>query len=181
MKTTIISILLFLTSFSLYAQVDKSSELFKTLKAKDSLLFNVGFNTCDISQFENLVSDNFEFYHDKAGMTLSKAAFISGIKDGLCKLDYKPRRELVENSLQAFPLEKNGVLYGAIQMGMHRFYAIEKNKIEYLTDVAKFTHVWLLENGNWKLSRGLSYDHSYDHQGNETKDTINEKLLFTDR
>lgn len=177
MKITIISILLFLISINLYAQVKKSSELFKTLQNKDSLLFNVGFNTCDISQFENLVSDNFEFYHDKAGMTLSKSAFISSIKDGLCKLDYKPRRELVENSLQVYPLEKNGVLYGAIQLGTHRFYAIEKNKPEYLTDVAKFTHVWLLENGNWKLSRGLSYD----HQGNETKDTIDEKLLFNDR
>ena len=177
MKTIIISILLFLTTFNLYAQVDKSSELFRTLKTKDSLLFNVGFNTCDISQFENLISDNFEFYHDKAGMTLSKSAFISSIKNGLCKLSYKPRRELVENSLQVFPLEKNGVLYGAIQMGTHCFYAIEKDKPEYLTDVAKFTHVWLLENGNWKLSRGLSYD----HQGNETKDTINEKLFFTDR
>ena len=162
---------------NLYAQVDKSSELFKTLKAKDSLLFNVGFNTCDISQFENLVSDNFEFYHDKAGMTLSKSAFISSIKDGLCKLDYKPRRELIENSVQVFPLEKNGVLYGAIQMGTHKFYAIEKDKAEYLTDVAKFTHVWLLENGNWKLSRGLSYD----HQGNKNNDTINEKQLFIDR
>jgi hypothetical protein len=177
MRTTIISILLLLTSFKLFAQVDKSSELFRTLKTKDSLLFNVGFNTCDIGQFENLVSDNFEFYHDKAGITLSKSAFISSIKDGLCKLSYKPRRELVENSLQVFPLEKNGVLYGAIQMGTHRFYAIEKDKPEYLTDVAKFTHVWLLENGNWKLSRGLSYD----HQGNETKDTVNEKLLFKDK
>jgi len=177
MRTTFFSILFFLTFLNLYAQVDKSSELFKTLKAKDSLLFNVGFNTCDISQFENLVSDNFEFYHDKAGMTLSKSAFISSIKDGLCKLDYKPRRELIENSVQVFPLEKNGVLYGAIQMGTHKFYAIEKDKAEYLTDVAKFTHVWLLENGNWKLSRGLSYD----HQGNKNNDTINEKQLFIDR
>ena len=177
MRTTIISILFFLTFLNLYAQVDKSSELFKTLKTKDSLLFNVGFNTCDISQFENLVSDNFEFYHDKAGMTLSKSAFISSIKDGLCKLDYKPRRELIENSVQVFPLEKNGVLYGAIQMGTHQFYAIEKDKAEYLTDVAKFTHVWLLENGKWKLSRGLSYD----HQGNKNNDTSNEKHLFTDR
>ncbi len=177
MKKIIISIALFFTFFNLYAQVDKSSELFKTLKTKDSLLFNVGFNTCDISQFENLVSDNFEFYHDKAGMTLSKSAFIASIKDGLCKLSYKPRRELVENTLQVYPLKKNGILYGAIQMGTHRFYAIEKDKPEYLTDVAKFTAVWLLENGNWKVSRELSYD----HEGDKTKDTINENLLFSDK
>ena len=119
----------------------------------------VGFNTCDITQFENLISDDFEFYHDRSGITSSKAAFIVSMRDGLCKMDYKARRELVENSLEVFPLENNGVLYGAIQTGNHRFYALEKDKPEYLSSVARFTHVWLLEDGLWKLSRGLSYDH----------------------
>lgn len=161
------------------AQVMHTDQLYQTLKQKDSLLFNVGFNTCDISQFENLVSENFEFYHDKAGITNTKAAFISSIKNGLCKLDYKPRRELVEGSLEVFPMQKNGVIYSAIQMGSHKFYAIEKNKPMYQTDMAKFTSVWLLEKGEWKLSRSLSYD----HQGNVVpdKDTINEKLLFIDK
>ena len=36
-----------------------------TIMSRDSLLFNIGFNTCDVSQFENLLSNNFEFYHDK--------------------------------------------------------------------------------------------------------------------
>ena len=115
------------------------------------MLFYVGFNTCDISQFEELVSDNFEFYHDQAGITSGKAAFIAGIKDGLCKLNYKARRQLIENTLEVYPLEKNGVLYGAIQTGVHQFYAIEKDKPEYLTSTAKFTHIWLLENERWKL------------------------------
>lgn len=142
-----------------WSQVSRSSELFRTLKSNDSLLFNVGFNTCDITQFENLVSDNFEFYHDEAGITSSKAAFIAGVRDGLCKLPYKPKRVLVENSLQVYPLEKDKVIYGAIQTGEHQFYAIEKGRHEHLTSTAKFTHVWLLEDGKWKLSRGLSYDH----------------------
>lgn len=171
------AIVFFLISLSIHAQVKDTSEIYRTLKTKDSLLFNIGFNTCDISQFESLVSDNFEFYHDKAGITSSKSAFISSIKDGICKLDYKPRRELIENSLEVFPLEKNNVLYGAIQMGDHRFYAEEKDKSLRLTSVAKFTHVWLLEKGSWKLSRGLSYN----HQVNETENTINENLLFINR
>ncbi len=95
MKKYIISTLLCFAATILFAQVDTTSELYKTLRTKDSILFNVGFNTCDINQFENLVSDNFEFYHDKAGVTNSKAAFISNIKNGLCKLDYKLRRELL--------------------------------------------------------------------------------------
>lgn len=145
-----------LTSFS---QVEEPSGLFKTLWEKDSLLFTVGFNTCDLSQFEALVGDDFEFYHDQAGVTSTKRAFIEGIETGLCKLDYKARRELVPNSMEVHPLAKGGVLYGAVQTGEHRFYALEKDKPEYLTSTARFTHLWLIENGAWKLSRGLSYNH----------------------
>lgn len=150
---------LFVLAINLNAQVAKDSELFKTLKTKDELLFNIGFNKCDISQFENLVSDSFEFYHDQGGITPSKTAFISSIRDGLCKLNYTPRRELMEDSLEVYPLKNKDVLYGAIQMGIHRFYANEKDKPEYLTSTAKFTHIWKLENSEWKLSRVLSYDH----------------------
>ncbi|HYM19858.1 MAG TPA: nuclear transport factor 2 family protein [Candidatus Kapabacteria bacterium] len=128
------------------------------MRSNDSLLFNVGFNTADTSQFEDLLSDNFEMYHDEAGIIPSKRALIASIKN-LGKMDYKPRRKLVEGSLEVFQLMKNGILYGAIQTGEHQFYGIEKGKPEYLTSKARFTHVWLLENGKWKLSKALSYDH----------------------
>ncbi len=39
------------------------------------------------------------------------------------------------------------------------FMHLKKAKPEYLTSTAKFTLIWLLENGKWKLSRCLSYDH----------------------
>ncbi|MBK6965502.1 MAG: nuclear transport factor 2 family protein [Bacteroidales bacterium] len=159
MKPTLLLLLLFLFTFSLFSQVAPSSALFRTLKAQDSLLFEVGFNNCDITQFENLVKEDFEFYHDKSGITATKADFIAGIRDGLCKMNYKARRELVENSLEVYPMENKGVLYGVIQTGSHRFYEVKDVKPDQLTSVAKFTHVWLLENGSWKLSRGLSYDH----------------------
>ncbi len=55
----------------MFSQVDRTSELFKTLKLNDSLLLDIGFNTCDIKQFDNLVNDNFEFYHDEAGIMSS--------------------------------------------------------------------------------------------------------------
>ncbi len=158
-KFFFLTITLFFAIQNASAQEKEDSELFKTLKAKDELLFNAGFNKCDISQFENLVSEDFEFYHDETGVTPSKAEFITGIKDGLCKLDYKARRELEKDSLKVYPLKKDGVLYGAIQMGEHSFYALEKGKSEFLTSTAKFTHLWKLEKGEWKLIRGLSYDH----------------------
>lgn len=159
MKKYFLSGLFSLSAAIVFGQIDRSSELYRTLRLKDSLLFNASFNTCNIPELESLVSDDFEFYHDKGGLMATKAEFIEQTKNGLCKLSYKARRELVEESLEVFPLNKNGVLYGAIQTGRHNFYAKEKNKPEYLSGTAIFTHVWLLENGAWKLKRVLSYDH----------------------
>jgi len=153
-----------------YARTQESHEsaLYKTLKSKDSLLFNVGFNNCDLQQFEQLVSDHFEFYHDEAGVISSKADFITGFKNNVCGQYYKARRELAAGTLEVYPLMENNVLYGAVQTGVHRFYALEKDKPEYFTSKAKFTHVWLLENNEWKLVKGLSYD----HQKTDTPDDL---------
>ena len=94
------------------AQVEKSTELYKTIKEKDSLLFNIGFNNCDITQFKKLVSDNFEFYHDQGGITNSKAEFIQSIENGNWKLskglsyDTKPLSGSV--SLETKKKQKDG-------------------------------------------------------------------------
>jgi hypothetical protein len=154
----ILSLFLTLSVVSASAQTDTNG-LFRALEIRDSLLFNVGFNNCDISQFEDLISDDFEFYHDQAGITSSKKEFINGISNGLCKLPYKPRIVLLKNTLAVFPMRKNGVLYGVVQTGEHEFYAVEKQGSERLTSKARFLHVWLLQNGKWMLARGISYDH----------------------
>ena len=83
MKKIIAAFFLLMTCAASFSQVAKTSELYKTLKTNDSLLFNIGYNNRDISQFENFISDNFEFYHDEGGAMLSKSAFISSIKEGL--------------------------------------------------------------------------------------------------
>ncbi len=141
-----------------YAQTD-AADLFTTLKQKDSLLFSVGFNGCDTSQFERLLSSNFEFYHDEGGITSSKQAFIQGFRNNVCGLDYRVRRVLQEGSLEVYPLRRQGVVYGAVQTGIHRFYALRQDEPERFTSRARFTHVWVLEEGEWKLARGLSFDH----------------------
>ena len=133
--------------------------LFQELKEKDSLVFKLGYNNCDTSQFRKLLSDDFEFYHDQGGLLESKEQFILNAPN-LCKMSYKATRELVEGSLEVFPLFSNGTLYGAIQKGIHEFYGEEEGKPKYLTSSAKFTHVWLLEGEEWKLKRVLSYDHA---------------------
>ena len=160
MKTITILVCLFTYVIST-GQIDHKSELFQQLKATDSLLFNVGFNTCKMAPFEMLISEDFEFYHDKGGITNTKAAFIQAFKEGLCNSPstYQSRRELVEGSLEVFELKNNGEVYGAIQQGIHRFFEKSAGEPETAGNVARFTHLWLLEDNKWKLSRSLSYDH----------------------
>ncbi len=96
---------------------------------------------------------------------LSKAAFINSVKNNVCGLNYKASRILEPGSMEVYPLEKNGILYGAIETGIHRFYALEPGKPLYFTSRAKFTNVWQLENKEWKFIRGLSYDHQETEAG----------------
>lgn len=151
--TTLFALLMF---FSVCAQMDKNSDLYKTILTKDSLLFDVGFNHCGIKQFENLLSDNLKFYHDKDGIS-DKTKFLTDLKNGICNSDThrKVQRFLVKESTEIFPLYKNGVLYGAVQNGEHTF----SEKRESQAGIAKFTNVWQIENGEWQLTTSFSFDH----------------------
>ncbi len=133
------------------AQVNKDSELFKTLLERDQLLFGEGFNQCKMERFEELLNEDMEFYHDITGVMKSKSDFVNNFKNGPCKTG-KPevQRALVKESLQVFELKNQGKLYGAIQKGEHTFGG---------QGIAKFTHLWLLVDSKWKLSRVYSYEH----------------------
>lgn len=159
-KYLVLTILLCVGGYSLYGQknTEKNQELFDILKAKDSLVFNLGYNLCDTAQFRILLSDDLEFYHDQNGFLNSKEIFIENVPN-LCNMDYKASRVLIDSTLQVFPLYANGNLYGAIQNGVHEFYGEEEGKPRYLTSTAKFSHVWIIENEAWRLKRILSYDH----------------------
>lgn len=166
-KIIISSILFIFFGTKSPAQVEKKSELYKVILSKDSLLFNVGFNTCDIKQFDNLLSEKFEFFHDKDSISYKKD-FLYKLRNGLCKspTTYQSRRELIIESTEIYPLYKNKVLYGSIQTGNHKFFETVSGKKESFASCAKFTHVWLLENGIWKLTKSLSYDHQDNNSAN---------------
>lgn len=144
----------------LLAQVATNSELFQTLKKHDSLLFEAGFNNCEISAFEHFIAQDLEFYHDQGGLTTNKEDFLKNVRNNICSSPTKkPIRKLDLESLQVFPLYSNGKLYGAIQKGRHDFFIREPGKELYQTSTALFTHVWLLKDDKWILKRVLSYDH----------------------
>lgn len=164
LKTLVYIIIGFFINLS-FGQLDKNAELHLLLAKKDSILFNAAFNTCNKDVLEELFTEDFEFFHDKGGLTESRAAFLNPMKENCEKrlpTALQPSKRIrIEDSLEVFPLYKDGVLYGAIQHGIHRFESLDKDSHYQRGDIAKFTHVWVKENAVWKVKRELSYDHQY--------------------
>jgi len=139
---------------------EQTQQQFEEIAAADQALFSAFFDRCDMATLAKMVTDDFEMFHDKNGyMTKSGKEFLDGIA-GTCARqktgeDYRARRELVPGTLKVYPLDN----YGAVEIGVHRFYQLLPGKPEKLVEVSQFTHVWKKEEGGWKLSRVLSYDH----------------------
>lgn len=161
MTRQLLSIVTLLISInSANGQVAKNSEIFLTLKKQDSMFFERSFNLCDLEYLNKVVHKDLMFYHDQSGIQ-NRDIFLENTKKYICgDTIKKPIRKVVEESLEVFPMYNNGVLYGAIQSGIHDFYIREKNKADVHTSRAKFTHLYLLENGNWLLKEVLSFDHN---------------------
>lgn len=159
MYRILLTLLLLSLAITSKAQVDENSELFLALKKLDSIFFERGFNQCDFEYLEKRISADLKFYHDQSGFQ-DRKTFFENTKKYICSNpDKKPIRKIEKASLVVFPLHDNGVLYGAIQNGIHHFYIREIGKEDLWTSTAKFTHVWILENNAWKISKVLSYNH----------------------
>ncbi|MEQ9580591.1 MAG: serine hydrolase, partial [Arenibacter sp.] len=118
------------------AQMESSSELYHTVLELDSILFEDGFNNCKLKEMEHLIAPDLEFYHDQSGISTSKEEFFKAIEQNICGSgDKKPIRKLVAESMEVFALYNNGVLYGAIQNGVHEFYIKEAHKELYITGI----------------------------------------------
>lgn len=125
--------------------------------AADGRLFDAVFDSCEATKLEPLVTADFEFYHDQNGVVANSGEqFVRSIRE-MCahRGEWRSRRELVEDSVEVYPIKG----YGAMEVGVHRFHERESGQPERLAGTAKFSHVWKLEDGRWKLSRVLSYGH----------------------
>jgi hypothetical protein len=142
-------ILLFLPLLALSAQ-SPPGELYRTIAALDTALFDA-YNTCDLDKFKNLLAADVEFYHDQGGLSVGAQTITDQVKQNICG---KSRRELVSGSLQVYPMHG----YGAVEMGVHRFYPPEKGS--EATGEARFIHLWQNKDGAWKITRIISYDHN---------------------
>ena len=148
---------------AIHGQSPEGSELSEVLKAQDSILFHAAFNSCDETVMSAMFTEDFEFYHDRSGITEGRDSFLEGFRENCAnRVPGKPqpsKRILVPNSLEVYPMKNKGLLYGAIQHGMHEFEFLNDNGVYQKGDIARFTHVWILEDGVWKIRRELSYDH----------------------
>jgi len=118
------------------------------------------YNACDVAGMAAWFSEDVEFYHDRGGATLGHAALVETLKTRLCgNPDSRLRRAAVDATVRVFPLITGSSLYGAVLSGEHVFYVLDAGKPERLDGRARFTHLWLLKDGAWRMTRVLSYDH----------------------
>lgn len=168
LPTVFLSLLLLASYTTVFAQSEPST-LFKTMQALDTQLFEAA-NHCDYEKLAAMVDEKLEFYHDQGGLMVGRQAFLDSIKQNTCGVMI---RELVPGTLQAFPIKG----YGGIEMGVHRFHHpgherefpaakqlgmsrfLDPGAAEWPVGEAAFLHIWQLKDGNWKLTRVVSYGH----------------------
>jgi uncharacterized membrane protein YvbJ len=132
----------------------------KQLIIQNDSFFWRAYNNCDINGMNEYLADDVKFYHDKGGYVTSLKELESTIKQNLCgNNNFRLRREEVKGTVEVHILKNKDSIYGVIMSGQHVFYVSEKGKKEFLDGLAKFTHLWLLENNSWKMKTILSYDH----------------------
>jgi hypothetical protein len=130
------------------------------IAAQDTALFDVMFERCEPTALADLVSDDLEFYHDRGGLMATRAVFVEDYRKS-CEAKKAPdawrsRRELVPGSMRVYAIP--GV--GAVEEGAHLFYERQGDGPEKLVGRARFSNLWRLEEGHWRLARAFSIDHA---------------------
>ena len=124
----------------------QSKELYEIVRRLDSTFFRA-YNTCDLETQARFYSDSIEFFHDQGGFINSKQAILDGTRKNICG---KVTRELVENSLEVYPIKN----YGAIEMGQHKFHnSAEKDAVPH---ASKFIIIWQNKNDKWIIEKVVS-------------------------
>jgi hypothetical protein len=112
----------------------------------DSIFFTA-YNTCDLNQQSELISEDIEFFHDKGGLSTSKSDIMEAMKNNICG---KVTRELVKGSIEVYPIHN----YGAVQIGYHKFF--NNQEPEAISNPSKFITIWKNENDTWQMTRIVS-------------------------
>jgi hypothetical protein len=130
------------------------------IEAADTAIFRLFFTECDPARMAAMVTDDFEFVHDREGFQYHDGkSFVADYAKG-CEARKAPdawrsRRELVAGSMHVDPVPG----YGAIEEGDHVFYERQGDGPEKLVGRAHFVQLWQQTPQGWKLARVFSYRH----------------------
>jgi hypothetical protein len=130
-----------------YAIDDRA--LYDTIVKLDSIFFSY-YNSCDVNLEKHAAfySDSIEFYHDKGGLSTSKAGVLEGIKKYVCG---KVSRYPVQGSIEVYPIPG----FGAIEIGLHKFF--NKEEPDATPHASRFTIVWqYTKEAGWKIRKVIS-------------------------
>jgi len=130
MKYTSILFIVKLSAVFAQQEIEKHPQaLTHEIAIADSIFFQ-SLNNCDLKTYASFLPDDFEFYHDRGGLTKSKEAELNSIRSfcGEQRQRQRLRRELVRSSLEVNPVKG----YGAIEVGRHYFYLVIDDKTEKL-------------------------------------------------
>lgn len=157
MKYILIAVFSFLICISTFSQtiqtikiVRPENLLYNTIAGLDSALFTA-YNSRNLALMKTYFTKDLEWYQDNGGLIHYDKVFENF--QSIFNRDYSLTRSLIKESLEVHPIQG----YGAIEIGKHQFSHIENGKLEVGT--FKFLMIWKNENGNWKISRVISYDH----------------------
>ena len=150
-------VILLLSTNWVHAQSKKDSPatkaIYDRIAALDAAMFDAN-NACDIDKVGTFFTEDLEFYHEKGGLTLTRKSVLDLMKTNLCgENSNRVRRELVGGSMEVHMINN----YGAVETGEHRFYLTQKGQKEKLDGIGKFIMIWQIKNGEWRISRVVSY------------------------
>lgn len=130
-----------------YSQVQSQpTALYNTIVEQDSIFFKA-YNECNITKQQEMYADSIEFYHDKGGLSTSKADLLEGTRKNICG---KVTRELVKGSIEVSPIPG----YGAVELGAHRFHNNQEK--DQVPKASKFVIIWRKQEDKWTITRVIS-------------------------
>lgn len=128
----------------------QAASLETTIAALDDAVF-AAFNRCaDPAQLQahaRYFAPDVEFYHDTGGVSGTREAMIANTARYACGHYTRERVSLRVSPVRGF---------GAIAQGVHRFCQVDGGRCEGEAD---FVMVWRLRDGQWQVTRVLSYGH----------------------
>lgn len=129
-----------------------ADSLTATISALDRAVFDA-FNRCgdsgQLQKHAGYFAADVEFYHDNGGVTWTRDAMLDNTRKHACG---RYSRELIPGTLKVYPIRD----FGALSTGAHRFCQAGSGRCEGIAD---FTMIWRLRNGEWEITRVLSYGH----------------------